>query len=258
MATTKKQAEKKLILISNDDGIRSEGLSRLASALRRLGTVYVVAPDRERSAASHSLTLHRPLRVHKVGDRSYAVDGTPTDCVTLAVNGILPARPDIVVSGINLGGNLGEDVSYSGTVSAAMEGTLLGIPSIAVSLGGRDKFDFTAAASFASRLVRHVFKTGLPKDTLLNVNVPPVATGRSVKGYRITTLGKRFFSDVVVEKVDPRGKKYYWIGGDMVRWEGGKEADFQAIQDGFVSITPIHLDMTNYDTIKELRRWSIK
>jgi len=255
MDTTKKQTEKKLILISNDDGIRSEGLAKLASALRRVGTVYVVAPDRERSAASHSLTLHRPLRVHKVDAMSYAVDGTPTDCVTLAVNGILPARPDIVVSGINLGGNLGEDVSYSGTVSAAMEGTLLGIPSIAMSLAARDKFDFTAAAAFASRMVRHVFKTGLPKDTLINVNVP---SGRNIKGYRITTLGKRFFSDVVVEKVDPRGKKYYWIGGDMVRWEGGKEADFQAIQDGYVSITPIHLDMTNYDTIKELRRWSIK
>jgi 5'-nucleotidase len=255
MDTTKKQTEKKLILISNDDGIRSEGIARLASALKRVGTVYVVAPDRERSAASHSLTLHRPLRVHKVEPQSYAVDGTPTDCVTLAVNGILPARPDIVVSGINHGGNLGEDVSYSGTVSAAMEGTLLGIPSIAVSLAGRDGFDFTAAAAFAARLVRHVFKSGLPKDTLLNVNVPP---GRSAKEYRITNLGKRYFSDVVVEKVDPRGKKYYWIGGDMVRWEGGKEADFQAIQDGFVSITPIHLDMTNYDTIKELRRWSIK
>lgn len=255
METTRRQAEKKLILISNDDGIRSEGLSKLASALRRVGTVYVVAPDRERSAASHSLTLHRPLRVHKIADRSYAVDGTPTDCVTLAVNGILPARPDIIVSGINLGGNLGEDVSYSGTVSAAMEGTLLGIPSIAISLAARDSFDFTAASAFASRLVRHVFKAGLPRDTLINVNVPQRKT---IKGYRITTLGKRFFSDVVVEKVDPRGKKYYWIGGDMVRWEGGKEADFQAIQDGYVSITPIHLDMTNYDTIKELRRWSIK
>jgi len=254
MASTGKQTEKKLILISNDDGIRSEGIAALATALRRVGTVYVVAPDRERSAASHSLTLHRPLRVHKVGEMDWAVDGTPTDCVTLAVNGILPARPDIVVSGINHGGNLGEDVSYSGTVSAAMEGTLLGIPSVAISLAARDKFDFTAAASFASRLVRHVFKAGLPRDTLLNVNVP---NGKRIKGYRITTLGKRFFSDVVVEKVDPRGKKYYWIGGDMVRWEGGKDADFQCIQDGHVSITPIHLDMTNYDTIKELRGWKI-
>ncbi|MFQ5735416.1 MAG: 5'/3'-nucleotidase SurE [Thermodesulfobacteriota bacterium] len=246
---------KKVILVSNDDGIRSEGLTRLASALRRLGEVYVVAPDRERSAASHSLTLHRPLRVHELAPRMYAVDGTPTDCVTLAVNGIMPVRPDIIVSGINRGGNLGEDVSYSGTVSVAMEGTLLGIPSIAISLVGRDGFDFKASAAFASRLVRHVFRKGLPQDTLLNVNVPDA---KVIKGYRITTLGKRFFSDVVVEKLDPRGKKYYWIGGDMVRWEGGKDADFQAIKDRCISITPIHLDMTNYDSIKELRHWSIR
>ncbi|MDP2689897.1 MAG: 5'/3'-nucleotidase SurE [Deltaproteobacteria bacterium] len=255
MEKSSKKTEKKVILVSNDDGIRSDGLLKLAGALKRLGTVYVVAPDRERSAASHSLTLHRPLRVDPVGPRMYAVDGTPTDCVTLAVNGILPVRPDIIVSGINRGGNLGEDVSYSGTVSVAMEGTLLGIPSIALSLVARENFDFRAAASFASRLVRHVFKKGIPKDTLLNVNIPPVKT---IKGYRITSLGKRFFSDVVVEKVDPRGKKYYWIGGDMVRWEGGKEADFQAIKKGYISITPIHLDMTNYDTIKELRGWSIR
>ncbi len=248
-------SDKKVILVTNDDGIRSEGLVKLAGALGRLGLVYVVAPDRERSAASHSLTLHRPLRVHEVAKRRYAVDGTPTDCVTLAVNGIIPARPDIVVSGINHGGNLGEDVSYSGTVSAAMEGTLLGIPSVAFSLAGRDAFDFSAAAPFAARIVRHVFKHGLPADTLLNVNFP---AAKAMKGYRITTLGKRFFSDVVIEKVDPRGKKYYWIGGDMARWEGGKEADFQAIKDRFISITPIHLDMTNYDSIKDLRRWKIK
>ncbi len=246
---------KKVILISNDDGIRSEGIKSLAKALNRVGTVYVVAPDRERSAASHSLTLHRPLRVEEVGPRLFSVDGTPTDCVTLAVNGILPVRPDIVVSGINKGGNLGEDVSYSGTVSAAMEGTLLGIPSIAVSLVSRDNFDFRPAARFSAKLVRHIFKKGLPKDTLLNVNVPAV---KNIKGYKITTQGKRFFSDAVVEKVDPRGKKYYWIGGDMERWEGGKDADFYAVGKGYISITPIHLDMTNYISINELQRWNIR
>lgn len=246
---------KKIILVSNDDGIRSEGILKLASALRRLGTVYVVAPDRERSASSHSLTLHRPLRVEEVGPKMYLVDGTPTDCVTLAVNRILPLRPDIVVSGINKGGNLGEDVIYSGTVSAAMEGTLMGIPSIAFSLAARSDFDFKPAAAFASRLVRHVFKIGLPKDTLLNVNVPQI---KDIKGYRITTQGKRFFSDAIVEKLDPRGRKYYWIGGDMERWEGGKDADFYAISKGYISITPIHLDMTNYSSITELKRWTIK
>lgn len=246
---------KKVILVSNDDGIRSEGILKLAAALRRVGTVYVVAPDREKSAASHSLTLHRPLRVEEAGPMMYAVDGTPTDCVTLAVNGILPAKPDIVVSGINKGGNMGEDVSYSGTVSAAMEGTLLGIPSMAFSLVARDKFDFGPAAAFAARLTRFVLKSGgMPKDTLLNVNVPE--SGH--KGYRITTQGKRFFTDAVVEKVDPRGKKYYWIGGDLERWEGGPLSDFRAVQDGYVSITPIHLDMTNYASLAELREWKIR
>lgn len=219
-----------------------------------MGTVYVVAPDRERSAASHSLTLHRPLRVEEVAPRTFAVDGTPTDCISLAVNGILPERPDIVVSGINKGGNLGEDVTYSGTVSAAMEGTLLNIPSIAVSLVARENFDFRAAAAFAAKLVRYVSRKGLPKDTLLNVNVP---LKKNIKGYRITRQGKRYFSDAVVEKIDPRGKKYYWIGGDMQRWEGGKDSDFYAVNCGYISITPIHLDMTNYSSINELRRWKI-
>lgn len=245
--------EKKLILVSNDDGIRSEGILKLASALRRVGEVYVVAPDRERSAASHSLTLHRPLRVEKVGDRFYAVDGTPTDCIGLAVSAILPRRPDIVVSGINRGANLGEDVSYSGTVSAAMEGTLLGIPSVAFSLAARENFDFKNSASFAAKLIRHVLKKGLPKDTLLNVNIP----SSKIKGYKITKQGKRFFADAIIEKVDPRGKKYYWIGGDMDRWEGDEDTDFYAISKGYISITPIHLDMTNYSSIEELQRWRI-
>ncbi|MBI5827579.1 MAG: 5'/3'-nucleotidase SurE [Deltaproteobacteria bacterium] len=249
------RAGKKVILISNDDGIRSEGIMRLASALKKAGVVYVVAPDRERSAASHSLTLHRPLRVEEVAPRMYAVDGTPTDCVTLAVNRILPARPDILVSGINKGGNLGEDVTYSGTVSAAMEGTLLGIPSVAISLAARADFDFKAAAAFALRIVKHVFRKGLPKDTLLNVNVPQV---RNIKGYRITKQGKRFFSDAIVEKVDPRGKKYYWIGGDMQRWEGGADTDFHAVSKGYISITPVHLDMTNYASIDELKKWDMR
>lgn len=254
-AILEKERNKKVILISNDDGIRSEGILRLASALRRVGAVYVVAPDRERSAASHSLTLHRPLRVDEVSPRMYAVDGTPTDCVNIAVNGILPERPDIVVSGINKGGNLGEDVTYSGTVSAAMEGTLMGIPSIAFSLVAREKFDFSEAARFAARLTRHVLRKGLPKDTLLNVNVP---SGKKIKGHRITSQGKRFFSDAIVEKVDPRGKKYYWIGGDMDRWEGGEDSDFFAVTKGYISITPLHLDLTNYSSIKELLSWSIK
>jgi len=243
---------KDIILVSNDDGIRSEGIKALRAALESLGEVYVVAPDRERSAASHSLTLHRPLRVEKIGPREYAVDGTPTDCITLAVNGILPRRPSIVVAGINKGGNLGEDISYSGTVSAAMEGTLLGIPAIAVSLVSRKNFDFKSAAGFARKLAKRILAKGLPKDTLLNVNIPQA---KKIKGARITRQGKRVFGDVVFEKVDPRGKKYYWIGGNMLRWEGGEDTDFAAISRGYISITPVHLDHTNYSAISELQYW---
>lgn len=245
-------AKKNIILVSNDDGIRSEGIRALKDALIDLGIVYVVAPDRERSAASHSLTLHRPLRVEKINPFEYAVDGTPTDCITLAINKILPHRPSIVVSGINKGGNLGEDISYSGTVSAAMEGTLMGIPSIAISLIASKDFNFKYASMITKKLISLIFKKSLPKDTLLNVNVPSV---KKPKGFRITRQGKRIYGDVVFEKLDPRGKKYYWIGGNMLRWEGGEDADFAAIAKGYVSITPIHLDMTNYSAISELQYW---
>ena len=247
---------KKTILVSNDDGIHSEGIKALARALKRVGEVFIVAPDRERSAASHSLTLHRPLRVEKIGPNAYAIDGTPTDCINLAVNGILKKRPDLVVSGINKGGNLGDDVTYSGTVSAAMEGTLLGIPSFAISLVSisRENFDFKNAARFAARLARFILKNRLPKDTLLNINVPDVD---EIKGYRITKQGKRLYGDAIVEKVDPRGKKYYWIGGDILKWEGGEDTDFKAITNNFISITPVHLDMTNYASFKELHKWKL-
>jgi len=247
---------KKTILISNDDGIHSEGIKTLARALKRVGEVFIVAPDRERSAASHSLTLHKPLRVEKIGPNAYAINGTPTDCINLAVNGILKKRPDLVVSGINKGGNLGDDVTYSGTVSAAMEGTLLSIPSFAISLVSisRENFDFKNAARFAARLARFILKNRLPKDTLLNINVPDVD---EIKGYRITKQGKRLYGDAIVEKVDPRGKKYYWIGGDILKWEGGEDTDFKAIISNFISITPVHLDMTNYASFKELHKWKI-
>jgi 5'-nucleotidase len=226
----------------------------LASALAPIGTVYVVAPDRERSASSHSLTLHRPLRVSQLGPRVYAIDGTPTDCISLAVHKLLPRKPDLIVSGINRGCNLGEDVTYSGTVSAAMEGTLLGIPSMAVSLAAKNKFNFTAASAVALQLAKKILKEGLPKDTLLNVNVPSV---RRLKGYRITTQGKRYFGDVVVEKLDPRGNKYYWIGGEVDRWEGGPGCDFYAIEKSYISVTPLHLDLTNHSSMQALKDWNL-
>ncbi|MEE8575168.1 MAG: 5'/3'-nucleotidase SurE [Thermodesulfobacteriota bacterium] len=244
--------DKKTILISNDDGIRSEGILVLAGELSALGTVYIVAPDRERSAASHSLTLHRPLRVEEIGERMYSVDGTPTDCVTLAIGGILPVKPDIVVSGINKGENLGEDTLYSGTVSAAMEGTIFDIPSMAVSLVARENFDFTEAARFSRVLAERILAGGLPPDTLLNVNVPAI---KDIKGHKVTSLGKRSYTGDIIEKTDPRGKKYYWLGGDMERWEGGEDSDFHVVHDGFISITPLHLDLTNHASLKELRTW---
>jgi 5'-nucleotidase len=242
-----------LILVSNDDGIHSEGLTALAAALEPLGEVVVVAPDREQSAASHALTLHRPLRVYERGPARYAVDGTPTDCVNLAINGILPRRPALVASGINTGANLGDDVTYSGTVSAAMEGTLLGIPSIAVSLVGRGSFRFEAAAACAARLVGWVLAHGLPPDTLLNVNVPQLADGARPRGLALTRMGRRRYGDAVVEKVDPRGRKYYWIGGAELDFVAEEGTDFHAVQQGLVSVTPIQLDLTSYRSIDALR-----
>jgi 5'-nucleotidase len=242
-----------LILVSNDDGIHSEGIIALAEALQGLGEVVVVAPDREQSAVSHSLTIHRPLRVEEVGPRRYAVDGTPTDCVNLAVNGILARRPTLVVSGINKGANLGDDVTYSGTVSAAMEGTLLGIPSLAVSQIGRSGFRFDVAAAFMSRLVAWVIARGLPSDTLLNVNVPAPDDGRAIGGFALTRMGRRRYGDAIVEKVDPRGKKYYWIGGEELEFVDEEGTDFHAVSQALISVTPIHLDLTNYKSFDALR-----
>lgn len=244
------------ILLCNDDGVRSEGIEALAAAMKDVGTVYIVAPDRERSAASHSLTLTHPLRVEKLGPRTYSVDGTPTDCVNLGVNGILKGRKiDLLVSGINKGANLGDDITYSGTVSAAMEGTILGIPSIAVSVVTRSRFRFDVASEFTVNVARKVMQQGLPDDTLLNVNVPNVPKDK-IPGVRMTRMGKRVYGDVIVEKRDPRGRKYYWIGGDYLSSEEVPGSDLEAIEDNYISITPIHLDLTNYAALRALRKWT--
>jgi 5'-nucleotidase len=242
-----------LILVSNDDGIHSPGLAALAEAVSRHGRVVVVAPDREQSAVSHALTLHRPLRIDEIAPGRYTVDGTPTDCVNLAINGILPVRPALVVSGINKGANLGDDVTYSGTVSAAMEGTLLGIPSIAFSQVGRGGWDFTIAAEFASRLVEKVLACPLPPDTLLNVNVPRFEDGARPAGVSLTRMGRRRYGDAIVEKLDPRGRKYYWIGGEELSFVDEEGTDFHAVTAGRISVTPIHLDLTNYASFDALR-----
>lgn len=232
----------KRILVTNDDGVFSEGLKLLAEKLSSLGEVWVVAPDREQSATSHSLTLHRPLRMRKIEERVYSVDGTPTDCVNLAVLWLLKdTPPDLVVSGINFGVNLGDDVTYSGTVSATFEGTLLGIPSVAFSQEVGDPFSFERASDFAHELVSELAEAELPPDLLLNVNVP----ASPVRGVRFTKLGHRVYKQSVVEKVDPRGRTYFWIAGTP-EWQHDRGTDHEAVTDGYISITPLHLDLTDY------------
>lgn len=239
------------ILVTNDDGIYSEGLKKLAAALRAVGDVTIVAPDREQSAASHALTLNRPLRLLELQKDEWIVDGTPTDCVNLAVLKLMKnARPDIVVSGINFGPNLGDDVTYSGTISAAFEGALLNIPSIACSALIGEHFSFDRCAAFAAELTRHVLdKTDRDPNVVLNVNFPT----REFQGVRITKLGKRIYSEGVIERLDPRGRKYYWIGGEPPTWKPGEGTDFEAIKQGYVSITPLHLDLTHHESIARLK-----
>lgn len=249
-----------LILVSNDDGFFTEGIKVLAKRLRDIGDVWVVAPDREQSASGHSLTLHRPLRAKstKKRENEFMVDGTPTDCVNLAVNKLMPRRPDIVVSGINRGANLGDDVTYSGTVAAALEAALLGIPAIAMSAipTATDDYHYEAAADFAAFLAEQVKNNGLTPGTLLNVNVP---TETKVGDHRcvITRMGKRVYSDVVEEKLDPRKRTYYWIGGSNVGSKVDPGTDCEAAAEGRISVTPIQLDMTNYNFLPKLAKWGL-
>ena len=235
---------KKRILVTNDDGVRSEGILALADALRPLGDVTIVAPLNEASAIGHALTLRRPLHLEQWGEQIYAVDGTPTDCVNIAVTKVLDGMPDLVVSGINKGWNIGDDVTYSGTVAGALEGALLGVPSIAVSLQfTREAFDFGPAASAAALYARAVLDNGLPPRTLLNINVP---TG-PIRGYRVTVQGKRNHVTSVMDVVDPRGRVWYWIEEGQNNWEPHDRSDYQAVKvDGLVSVTPLHPDLTDY------------
>jgi len=245
------------VLITNDDGVHSPGLMALFRAMKALAEAVVVAPDRERSAVSHALTIHRPLRVHRLREGVYSVDGTPTDCVAVAVGKLLPQRPQLIVSGINRGGNLGDDLTYSGTVSAAIEGTILGIPSMAVSLnvGSTEHAHYETAQHYAAVLARKVLEEALPYDTLLNVNVPNLPL-KEVKGVRFTRQGKRVYDGAVHEIHSPWGELYYWIGGGRPYWERAEDTDIEAVLQGYVSITPIHLDLTNHEALQWLRqRW---
>lgn len=243
------------ILVTNDDGINAPGIAALAGAMSVLGDVAVVAPDREMSAVGHALTLHHPLRAVCVGDRRFAVEGTPTDCVNLGIHSLLGFTPDLVVSGINRGGNLGDDVTYSGTVSAAMEATLMGIPAFAVSLvttNGGEHYD--VASRVAVAVARQIVANGLPADTFLNVNVPDLPEeqlGRIV----VTFQGKRRYEGTIIDKVDPRGRNYYWIGTADLRFHDIAGCDYHAVSRGDISVTPLHLDLTNHASLGQISTW---
>lgn len=238
------------ILVTNDDGIHSEGIVALADALSELGEVITVAPAHEMSAASHSLTLSRPLRVDRIDNHHYSIDGTPTDCVTLAMNLLLKDNPpDIVVSGVNKGGNLGDDVTYSGTVAGALEASVYGLPGIAVSLVKRVDFDFGPSAQVAALLANRVFSDGLPRGTILNVNVP----SGHIRGIRITRQGTKIIKPSIIEGTDPRQRKYYWIGEESVTWNDEEGTDYEALKHGFVSITPLRNDLTDFRVLDEIR-----
>lgn len=245
------------VLLSNDDGVHAAGLRALREAFEAGGDeVWIVAPDREQSASSHAISLHRPLRMTEVLPRTFAVDGTPTDAVYMGLNLVMrDASPDIVVSGVNHGPNLGNDVLYSGTVAAAMEAALLGRNAIAVSLASPPPHEFTDAARFAAALARRVVERPPLVPMLLNVNVP----AGPVKGYRFTRLGRRNYGNVVVENVDPRGRKYYWIGGESAGHEDIPGSDCNSVfDDRLVAITPIHLDLSHGALLQEMRSWTIE
>ncbi len=242
-----------LILVTNDDGVYAPGIRALFDAMTSLGEAVIVAPERDNSAVSHALTMNRPLRVMEVEKGIHTLDGTPTDCVTLGVNKILPRKPDLIVSGINPGANLGDDISYSGTVSAAIEGTLHGVPSLAFSLGGHPPYSFEVASAVAWKLASMALIWKQPPGTLLNINIPPIAAAE-IRGIRFTRQGTRRYQDSIQETYDPWGRKHYWIGGGTVHWSGGDNTDEQALSRGYVSVTPIQLDLTNHAGLAYLEK----
>jgi 5'-nucleotidase len=245
----------KRILVTNDDGVYSEGITALADAMKSLGDVTIVAPLAEASAIGHALTLRRPLRLETIAHNVYAVDGTPTDCVNIAITSVLRGMPDLVVSGINKGWNLGDDVTYSGTVSGAFEAALLGPPGIAVSLQRTgDPFDFSESARGAQIVAQSVLEKGLPARTFLNINVP---RGRT-KGFKVTVQARRNHITKVDERIDPRGQRYFWIEEGQNEWEPHDRSDFQAVRDGYISVTPLHPDLTAYSVIPTIEEFLLQ
>ena len=246
------------ILVSNDDGVLAPGLALLADACREVGQVTVVAPDREQSGTSHSLTLHHPLRATRRPDGAFQVDGTPTDCVMLAVEALMSEPPDFVFSGVNQGPNMGEDVLYSGTVAAAMEAVMLGIPGIAISFAGGHVETMLTYRERLVQLVKRITSShDFPTHTLLNINLP-AAPADEVKGVRVTRLGSRVFSESLTRMKDPWGREIFWIGGGTITWTGGEDSDHQAVAQGYIAATPLHLDLTNYSLLETVRGWSLE
>jgi 5'-nucleotidase len=250
-----------MILVTNDDGVDSPGLSALARALRRVEDVCVIAPNRNWTAAGHTKTLDRPLRVAQIklpGTRmaAFSSDGSPSDCVALGFLGLAPERPRLVVSGINTGPNMGSDITYSGTVSAAMEGVVSGVPAIAISLADNYEWDFAYGAGFAARLARRVLREGLPSDVLLNVNIPR-GKRKDIRGVKVTRLGRREYNDELIRRKDPFGRDYFWIGGAPPGGAGEPGTDLHAVGDGYVSITPVMMDLTNHELIAHIAGWRL-
>jgi len=242
------------ILISNDDGYMAEGILALAEALADLGNITVVAPDRNRSGASNSLTLENPLRLNRLENGVYRVEGTPTDCVHLAITGLLDEEPDMVISGINAGANLGDDVLYSGTVAAAMEGRFLGLPAVAISLNSHTATHYETAAWVAKKIVAQLQLSSLPADTILNVNVPDLPK-EEIIGFETTRLGHRHKAEPVIKEFDPRGRVMYWVGPAGEEQDAGPGTDFDAVRRGAVSVTPLQIDLTQYDALDSVASW---
>lgn len=244
-------------LISNDDGVFATGIKRLSETLNDMGQVTVFAPNRDRSGASNSLTLDRPIRIHKVSDGWYSVNGTPTDCVHMALTGVMSEEPDMVISGINNAANLGDDVLYSGTVAAAIEGRYLGLPALALSLAtkhGQPRY-FDTAQHYIKKIIKQIKTKALPDDSILNINFPNLPIDQ-VKGVKITRLGNRHKAESAIKDTDPRGRKIYWIGAAGAEADAGEGTDFHAVKNGYVSITPMKVDMTKHSALEALRQWS--
>ena len=247
------------ILVSNDDGILSPGIQILAETLKSIGKVTVIAPSQERSTTGHSLTLHKPIRVEPFKPGYYSINGTPADCTYLGIHKLLKKKPDLVVSGINRGPNLGNDIHYSGTVAVAREATFLDVPAMAVSINhtSEDEIDFIPAALYACQLAKLVLQHGLPPHVLLNVNVPDIPL-KQIKGIKIVKTGFRYYSDRILEQQDPRGKNYYWLGGKYLGYDKKGITDCKVVDENYVSVTPLHIDATHHPMLSKMKKWRMK